>query len=335
MTADIVVVGAGIAGLSAASALRAAGREVLVLERSRGVGGRCATRRVQGQPVDHGVPFVHGSNPDFLALVRAVPARRLEGWPRTVQGEGSPCHPDMFSFGEQRLAFEEGMTSLPKHLASGLDVQLQSRVVSIAVEDGGVRLSLDDDRQVSAPTVLVAIPAEQCRALLPDHPQLDTARHMLGWFSTVPCLAMAVGYELERPAPDFDLIHAGLGGVFTVISHDSAKRAERRFHVLVYQATPQWSRERLDQDLRAWSAEMLAEAQRMFGDWAGQPLWTSPQRWVHARVDGGMGLAGPLVVTFDEGARIGLAGEAYDPRGGLEGAWRSGQRAARRLLGAS
>jgi phytoene dehydrogenase-like protein len=49
-----VIVGAGIAGLACARELASCGREAVVLERSRGVGGRCATRRVNGQPVDHG-----------------------------------------------------------------------------------------------------------------------------------------------------------------------------------------------------------------------------------------------------------------------------------------
>ncbi|MFN9939342.1 MAG: FAD-dependent oxidoreductase, partial [bacterium] len=42
---DVVVVGAGVAGLACAGALRESGASVVVLEKSRGVGGRCATRR--------------------------------------------------------------------------------------------------------------------------------------------------------------------------------------------------------------------------------------------------------------------------------------------------
>jgi predicted NAD/FAD-dependent oxidoreductase len=53
--ATCVVVGAGIAGLSAAEVLQARGVTVVVLEKSRGVGGRLATRRIIALPVATGV----------------------------------------------------------------------------------------------------------------------------------------------------------------------------------------------------------------------------------------------------------------------------------------
>ncbi len=89
-SAPTVVVGAGVAGLACAGALAAAGRAVVVLERARGVGGRCATRPLDGQPVDSGPAFLHGRDPGFLALLDAVPGARRPGWPAVLEGGCQP-----------------------------------------------------------------------------------------------------------------------------------------------------------------------------------------------------------------------------------------------------
>jgi monoamine oxidase len=59
---DVIVIGAGAAGLAAASELARAGRRVLVLEARDRVGGRCWTRRMPGLqiPVELGAEFIHG-----------------------------------------------------------------------------------------------------------------------------------------------------------------------------------------------------------------------------------------------------------------------------------
>ncbi|MFM7188226.1 MAG: FAD-dependent oxidoreductase [Armatimonadota bacterium] len=45
---DVAIIGAGLAGVAAAGDLAAAGKSVLVIDKSRGIGGRMATRRHAG-----------------------------------------------------------------------------------------------------------------------------------------------------------------------------------------------------------------------------------------------------------------------------------------------
>ena len=68
---DVIVVGAGAAGLAAADALARAGRSVLVLEARDRIGGRCWTRRMPGlpAPVELGAEFIHGEAESTLALL--------------------------------------------------------------------------------------------------------------------------------------------------------------------------------------------------------------------------------------------------------------------------
>lgn len=65
----VIVVGAGVAGLSAARALQDAGVEVLVLEARGRTGGRVWTPDVGGAPVDAGAMFVHGVVENPLAVL--------------------------------------------------------------------------------------------------------------------------------------------------------------------------------------------------------------------------------------------------------------------------
>ncbi|MEV6324548.1 FAD-dependent oxidoreductase [Nocardia sp. NPDC051787] len=66
---DVVVVGAGYAGLCAARALRAAGRDVVVLEAGDRVGGRTLTARVgDGWAVDLGGQWISNAHTRFAAL---------------------------------------------------------------------------------------------------------------------------------------------------------------------------------------------------------------------------------------------------------------------------
>ena len=66
---DVIVIGAGMAGLTAARALAEAGLKVLVVEAQDRVGGRVWTRRVGSEAIELGAEFVHGRPPELWALI--------------------------------------------------------------------------------------------------------------------------------------------------------------------------------------------------------------------------------------------------------------------------
>lgn len=91
----VVVVGAGMAGLSAAARLAESGAEVVVLEARDRIGGRIFTDRRLGVPVEHGANFIHGyhGNPvaDLAAKARATPFFiDQESWQLLEQGGVEP-----------------------------------------------------------------------------------------------------------------------------------------------------------------------------------------------------------------------------------------------------
>ena len=76
MTPDVVVIGAGFAGLSAASALAEAGRRVLVLDARPQMGGRATAfrDRVTGELVDNGQHVLFGCYHETFAFLRRIAA---------------------------------------------------------------------------------------------------------------------------------------------------------------------------------------------------------------------------------------------------------------------
>jgi glycine/D-amino acid oxidase-like deaminating enzyme len=76
--ADVIVVGAGLAGLSAARHLEAAGRSVLVLEAAAEVGGRVRTDRVDGWLLDHGFQVFDTGYPEPRRLLREADQAALD-----------------------------------------------------------------------------------------------------------------------------------------------------------------------------------------------------------------------------------------------------------------
>ena len=146
---DVVVIGAGIAGLAAAGVVAAAGRSVVVLEKSRGVGGRMATRRVGEAVCDHGAQFFTVRGRAFGGIVaEAHAAGAVRKWcdgfahAASIAAEPSPA-----ADGHPRWCGAGGMTDLPKRMAARLPaercvVRCDARVASIGIAGERVRIVL-------------------------------------------------------------------------------------------------------------------------------------------------------------------------------------------------
>ncbi|MCG2787197.1 MAG: FAD-dependent oxidoreductase [Anaerolineae bacterium] len=327
---DILVIGAGMAGLSFARTMQQHGRDVLILERSRAVGGRCATWRHAGLALDYGVPFLHARSPLFWQSVdELLGADVLPGWPQRVQGHGPTCQPRALDPGVRHAALRGGLNTLSKKLAEGLEIVRESEVTSIQTLQGSFQLSGANFSLSTQTLVLAAANAESLR-LLKDSDfgtAIAGAMALFGLAPTLPTLSLLACYETPPTQPDWELLLPETSTSIQLISNESSKNAAGQKLGLCIQAQPAWSRQRLDSPAEAWTRDLLRETALLLGDWVMEPDWQRPHRWLEARLDSASRLRGPLVQNI-AGCKLGIIGEYFNPAGGLEGAFLSGRQLA-------
>lgn len=164
-TTDIVIIGAGMTGLMAARQLEAAGKEVIVLDKGRSVGGRMATRRMANATVDHGAQFFTVRTPEFQKHVDAwIDAGIVFMWSMGFSdGSISPVTDD----GHARYAAHGGMNALAKWLAQDLkSVRTGVAVERVAQFGSRWHVFADNGRAYHANMVLMTAPVPQSLAML-------------------------------------------------------------------------------------------------------------------------------------------------------------------------
>jgi monoamine oxidase len=134
---EVIILGAGVAGLTAARDLTAAGVRVLVLEARDRLGGRIMTRHTPEGPVELGAEFVHGAVEEVLSVARTAGLplreieRRAEG--RSAQRRGAA---DSFSAMDALLAHASDTDESFQHLVDRIDEKPEIKAQSLLLVEG-------------------------------------------------------------------------------------------------------------------------------------------------------------------------------------------------------
>lgn len=312
-----LVVGAGIAGVAAARALRAGGLDVRLVDRGRRPGGRMSSRTIDGRPVDLGAAYFTVEDGSRFAAVVADRVERglARPWTDTfaVAGpEGVRSH----TTGPVRYAAPGGLRSLVVDLAEGLDA-VPERVVSSVVAGDGSGAVVDGERWASA---VLAMPDPQARRLfaadsaIPE--RLQTADD---WDPTI-----AVVLRFEARVWDEDLHGAFVhdSDVLSFVADDGDRRGDGA-PVLVAHTSADCAREHLS-DPDGAVGTVVAAVREALGI-AADPVSTWAHRWTFARP--ATTRAEPFL--FEDG--VGVAGDGWGGRSSVGAAWESGDALGRRI----
>lgn len=315
---DVLVVGAGMAGLIAANELLRAGRSVIVVDKGRGVGGRLASRRIEGATFDHGAQgFTTG---DSRCSAVGLPNRlggAVAGWMQ------DPAHRT------EGLAYWRGvpcMSGVAKHLALGINVQLETALVTLHTEAHRWVATTLNGGTITAQAVILTPPVPQSLALLDASgvalPQ--ALRHRLNAIEYDRCLTVMARLEGPSRIPP----PGGLtltSGPLTSITDNQMKGISGESAVTLH-ATPEFSLEHWDRD-RTESAHLLLAAA---ADWLGagvRSFQVHGWRFSRPRV-----LDPEPCLLASTLPPLALAGDGFGGFG-VEGAAFSGMTAATAILG--
>ena len=325
-TPRVAVIGAGIAGASCARTLSLAGCAVHVVDKSRGPGGRLATRRLEWldpagrhrtAKVDHGAPGFTARGADFRQfLASASPAGALAPWTPTLAAGSRPLD----DAGPLWVPTPD-MPSLCRWLLQGVAATWSFAVDCLhpgplgwQIEAAGSRLDGHFD------AVVLALPPAQAAPLLAEHRSDWAQRASLAL--TQPCWTlMGAAARSDKPF-GWDLGRPEQGPLSWVMRHDGrpGREADAAAALWVVHARAGWSRQHLEQ-AADW---VQAEMQCALHDWLGQPLaWqhTVVHRWRYARPQAPVAAAASRC-WWDAARGLGVCGDFLSGTG-VEGAWQS------------
>jgi renalase len=314
----IAIIGAGLAGVTAGREL-STDFEVQVFEKSRGPGGRMASRRVEPYSFNHGAQFFTARSKEFAALVKSAQDCGVvtEWTPRLITLDPN-AEPFKRSWFEPHYVGAPGMNSLAKFLATDLRVSRQCQIDEVARVDESWFL-IDNSGAEYGPFdwVISSAPVSQTQSLLPESfNNLDKLKDVQ--FS--PCFALMLGFS--------DAVDLGIEAA--VIKNSSlawAVASNNKTHsTLLVHSDNQWAAAHLEEDLEWVQQAMLAELAKVLPKPLPSLEHVQLHRWRFARCES------PLAQTHLLDTVSGL-GVCADWCGGnrVEDAFLSGMALAKQL----
>lgn len=289
------IIGAGLAGLTCARALADAGHAVTLFDKSRGLGGRMATRRTGDWRFDHGAIALRPTDAEFADFLHALQRHGAAApwpspWPAASGWVGLP-----------------GMSGVVKPLARELDVHGGAAVTGLHSCARGWTLSGPAAANGAVfDRVVLAIPQPQAHALLAPWP---TLAGQIAAVEMSPCWTVMAGFAQPLPTEltYTNRVHSPLNGEpLAVIARDTDKPDRpQQGDAWVIQANAHWTETHLEQDPAAVIAPLLEAFFAALGCTPVTPDVVMAHRWRYAMTKSPLGQSH----LFDADLGIGLCGD--------------------------
>ena len=313
-----LIIGAGMAGLTAARELHQRGWDVVVLDKGRGVGGRMATRRIEQARLDHGAQYFSAKTPEFQRTVQDLVAENVVTEWHLEQATGS----DM-DFDQPQYIGVDGMNAVAKALARNLTVLPNQTVVSFRAEAAGWLVETESGGQYRANSLLITVPAPQALVLVQKggFALADADRVALSAITYRPCIAVMVALNQPSHLPAPGVVHYDTGDVAWVADNAQKGISPDQPSVTIH-ASADFSQAHFDNDLTVVGQQLIDQLRELIP--AGAVSAVQVHRWRYSLAD--QRYSNPFLVA-DAPFPLLFGGDGFGA-GNVEGAFISGVRMA-------
>jgi renalase len=324
----VAVIGAGMAGVTAARTLQQAGHRVVLFDKSAGFGGRMATRRSEFGSFDHGAQYFTVRDARFRTMMQwalATAPDIARPWSanavRVLDAAGQVAAAALPK-AEPHWVAQPGMNALVAHCAKALldagHVMQSTRVHRISHGATGWQLNAVDAHDQDAvytgfDKVILAIPSFQARELLHNSQQHAAWVKALDEVKVDPCWTLMLAFpnalplsprEPTRPlGPQWSAARSTHHRV-AWLARESSKPNREPLERWTVQASAAWSHEHLEDDGARVQAKLLKAFAEVTGIRA-EPEYAQVHRWRFAKT------AVPLGKNFlwDKKSGLGVCGD--------------------------
>jgi renalase len=282
---DVAVVGAGVSGATATRILNQHGVPVDCYEKSRGSGGRAATRRVTTEHdlsfhFDHGAQYFTVRDPNFRQFVEEKRERgRIHEWnPELgVAEDGSVCGKKADT---DRYVATPGMSSLAGMLMGDTDPETGCRIDELTRVDEGIQLRTDEGITGPYDAVVLTAPPEQSANMV--KPISERLAEHCRRVEIRPVWTVLLGFESTIPV-QYDAVFVN-DGALDWVARNSSKPGRPDTESWVLHSTSGWAEGHLEIEQR----RVIEILSREFADWFDggnglEPIYSSAHRWRYAR----------------------------------------------------